>query len=107
MHNFPDHSEVEVLGYPLDGSQRPQANMQGTGRFIAIIPGYAESLNYPAGALMTLTGRISGSRSGKVGEAMYVFPLVNVGQAHVWTADEMSSGKNNVHFGVGVGVGIH
>jgi len=106
VNNLPDHSEIEVLAYPLDGSQRPKANDSGLGRFIATMPGYVESMDYPAGALVTVDGQISGSRAGKVGEAPYVFPLVKVNQSHVWTASELNSGKNNVHFGVGVGVGI-
>ncbi len=105
--NLSDHSEVELLAYPLDSSQRPKANDSGNGRFIAVLPGYAEPLDYPAGALMTVSGKLKGSRAGKVGEADYVFPLVSVGQSHVWTAEEMTKGRNNVHFGLGVGVGIH
>jgi len=104
--NLADHSEVEILAYPLDKSQRPQANDSGNGRFVAVMPGYVESLDYPAGALMTVNGQLNGSRAGKVGQADYVFPLVQVNQSHVWTADEMNKGKNNMHFGVGVGVGI-
>ncbi|HEY0199912.1 MAG TPA: Slp family lipoprotein [Rhodanobacter sp.] len=107
VQNFADHSEVELLAYPLDSSQRPKAGDAGNGRFIAVMPGYAEPLNYPAGALMTVSGKLNGSRAGKVGEADYVFPLVGVAQSHVWTADEMNKGRNNFHFGVGVGVGIH
>ena len=103
---FADHSEIELLAYPLDASQRPKANDSGNGRFIAVMPGYVEPLDYPSGALMTVDGKLNGSRAGKVGEADYVFPLVTVAQSHVWTADEMNRGRNNVHFGVGLGVGI-
>ena len=107
VSNFPDHSEIEVLGYPLDSSQRPQANDSGGGRFIAVLHGYVEPLDYPAGALMTVDGKLNGTRAGKVGEADYLFPLIDVTQSHVWTAEEMVKGRNNVRFGVGVGVGIH
>jgi outer membrane lipoprotein len=103
---FSDHSEIELLAYPLDSSQRPKANDSGNGRFIAVMPGYVEPLDYPSGALMTVDGKLNGSRAGKVGEADYVFPLVTVAQSHVWTADEMNKGRNNVRFGVGLGVGI-
>lgn len=106
VKNFADHSEVEMLAYPLDASQRPKKNDSGNGRFIAILSGYAEPLDYPAGALMTVSGKLSGSRAGKVGEANYVFPLVSVAQSHVWTPEEMTKGRNNIHFGVGLGVGI-
>ncbi|MFC5740760.1 Slp family lipoprotein [Dyella tabacisoli] len=106
VKNLADHSEIEVLAYPLDNSQRPKAGDSGSGRFIAVMPGYVESINYPAGALMTLSGKLDGSRTGKVGDASYVFPLVSVAQSHVWTADEMRGGKPNINFGVGLGVGI-
>ncbi|MFK2929221.1 Slp family lipoprotein [Dyella agri] len=106
VSNLPDHSEIEILAYPLDASQRPKFGTDGSGRFIAILPGYAEPMNYPNGAPITVDGQLAGSRAGKVGEADYVFPLVKVAQSHVWTADEMRSGHPNVSFGVGVGVGI-
>ncbi|AIF48712.1 Slp family lipoprotein [Dyella japonica] len=104
VRNLADHSEVEIVGYPLDSSQRPKlANNGGWGRFIAVMPGYVESFDYPTGSLITLTGHLSGARNGKVGEADYVFPLVSVAQSHRWTADEMNAGKSNVSFGIGVG----
>jgi outer membrane lipoprotein len=108
VRNLADRSEIEIVGYPLDSSQRPKAdNNGGWGRFIAMMPGYVESFDYPSGSLITLAGRITGSRAGNVGDASYVFPLVGVAQSHVWTAAELQSGKSNVSFGIGVGVGIH
>jgi len=104
VRNFSDHSEIEVLSYPLDGSQRPKANDTGGGRFIASMPGYVESLDYPSGGLITVAGRLNGSRAASVGQAPYTFPLVSVNQSHVWTAKEMQGGHPNVSFGVGVGV---
>lgn len=107
VHNFPDHTEMEVLAYPLDSSQRPKPNAQGLGRFIAIVPGYLEAFNYPNGALVTVSGQLSGSRSGSVDQAPYTYPLVTVAQSHRWTPDELRQGHPAIHFGVGVGVGIH
>jgi outer membrane lipoprotein len=107
VRNLADRSEIEIVGYPLDSSQRPKTDGNGGwGRFVAVMPGYVESFDYPTDALITLAGRITGSRGGNVGQANYVFPLVSVAQSHVWTAAEMQSGKSNVSFGVGVGVGI-
>jgi len=106
VRNFPDHSEVEILAYPLDSSQRPRANAGASGRFIAIYSGYVESFNYPGGSLITISGQLHGSRSGAVDQAAYVYPLVDVAQSHVWTAAEMRQGHPDIHFGVGVGVGI-
>jgi outer membrane lipoprotein len=107
VQNFADHSEIELLAYPLDSSQRPRVNDTGNGRFIALMPGYIEPLDYPVGALMTLVGHVSGTRAGKVGQADYVFPLVRVDSGHVWTIEELRNNRPNVHLGLGLGVGIH
>ncbi|ULU24518.1 Slp family lipoprotein [Dyella terrae] len=48
VRNLADHSEVEIVGYPLDSSQRPKlASNGGWGRFIAVMPGYVEPFDYP------------------------------------------------------------
>lgn len=106
VKNFPDHSEIEVLAYPLDSSQRPQFGGASSGRFIATVPGYAEPMNYPGGAPITLHGQLAGTRVGKVGQADYVFPLMQAAQSHVWSSEEMRSGHPNIHFGLGLGIGI-
>lgn len=106
VRNFPDHTEIEILGYPLDSSQRPLANKSAQGRFVAVFPGYIEPINYPSGSLVTVSGQLNGNRSDTVDQAAYVYPLVNVEQSHLWTAAEMRAGHPDIHFGVGVGVGI-
>lgn len=106
VRNFPGHTEIEILAYPLDSSQRPQTNASGLGRFIAVYPGYIESFNFPGGSLVTISGALNGSRSSMVDQAAYVYPLVSVAQSHLWTAAEMRAGHPDIHFGVGVGVGI-
>lgn len=99
-------TEVEILAYPLDDDQRPLANDVGNGRFIAVIPGYVEPLDYPSGGWVTLQGTIQGVRSDRVGKAPYVFPLVKVRAAHVWSRQDMQR-RSNVHVSLGVGIGVH
>jgi outer membrane lipoprotein len=105
VNNLPDRSEIEMLAFPLDSSQRPKLKSASAGRFIAIVPGYVEPLKFPSGTPMTFSGHISGVRSGKVGNADYVFPLLKTDQSHAWTAEEMRKGHPNFNFGVGMGVG--
>ncbi|MGH8190958.1 MAG: Slp family lipoprotein [Rhodanobacteraceae bacterium] len=103
VHNFADHSEVEILAYPLDSSQRPILKDPATGRFIAIVPGFVEPMNYPPGSLVTLRGTLDGSRRGEVGQAGYTFALVHSDAMHRWTPQEMREGHPNISIGVGVG----
>lgn len=105
--NFPDHSEIEILGYPMDGSQRPRLKQPADGRFIASVPGYVEPLDYPSGVPVTVVGTIEGTRQGNVGEAGYTFPVLQSTGSHRWTAEEMRQGHPNISIGVGVGGWIH
>jgi outer membrane lipoprotein len=107
VQNFADHSEIEILAYPLDSSQRPRLKQPAIGRFIAVVPGFVEPMNYPAGSLVTLRGTLDGARSGEVGQASYTFALVHSNAMHRWTPDEMRQGHPNVSIGVGVGGWIH
>jgi outer membrane lipoprotein len=106
VRNLADHSEVEILAYPLDSSQRPRLKEAASGRFIAIVPGFVEPMDYPQGAPVTLRGTLDGSRTGMVGQANYRFALVRSEAMHRWTPEEMRQGHPNINFGVGVGVGI-
>ncbi|TAN06371.1 MAG: hypothetical protein EPN38_08980 [Rhodanobacteraceae bacterium] len=107
LQNFTDHSELEVLAYPLDASQRPRPGQPPTGRFIAIMPGFVEPMNFPDGSLVTLRGTLAGTRSGTVGQAPYTFTVVHGAAIHHWTAAEMRQGHPNISLGVGVGGWIH
>ncbi len=106
VNNYNDHSEIEILSHPLDSSQRPQlSSNNANGRFIAVLPGFVEPLNFRPGAPITVMGTIEGTFAGHVGQAPYVFPRVKVSQHHEWTAEEMGSGRSHFSFGMGVGVG--
>jgi outer membrane lipoprotein len=103
--NMQNHTEIRVLAYPLDSSQRPRLKKHAEGRFAAIIPGFLDPMNYPKGALVTMRGEIGGTVTGSVGEATYVYPALKVheGNLHRWTSEEMRKGHPNISFGVGVG----
>ena len=107
VHNLADHSEVEILAYPLDSSQRPRLKEPPTGRFLAIVPGFVEPMNFPPGTLVTLRGLLQGAREGEVGRAPYTFALVHSEGMHRWTPEEMRQGHPNISIGVGIGGWIH
>lgn len=107
VRNLADHSEIEMLAYPLDSSQRPRMKEAAVGRFIVVMPGFVEPMDYPPGALVTVNGTLAGTRNGEVGHAGYTFALVHGQAMHRWTPEEMRQGHPNIGFGVGVGVGFH
>ena len=44
-----DHAEIEVVAYPLARDQSPLTEAPSEGRFLLVIPGYAEPLDHAVG----------------------------------------------------------
>lgn len=101
VRNYERHTEIEMLAYPLDDKQRPMLELADHGRFIALLPGYVEAAELPAGRFLSLIGRITGERRGSLRSASYVWPEVDVERMHLWPRDfrEPRGG-----FSVGIGV---
>jgi outer membrane lipoprotein len=105
IRNLSNRTDIEILAYPLDSSQRPRLKSEALGRFIAELPGFVEPMNYPDGAPVTMRGQITGTQAGLVDHATYLYPMVSVrgGDLHLWTPQEMDQGHPHFSFGVGVG----
>lgn len=102
--NLADHTEFELLGYPLDRDHRPDRDAAPVGRFLAVHPGYLETADYREGRLVTVVGTVTGTRSGAVGEAPYLYPVLNVTTLRLWPAPGPDAARPRVHFGIGVGI---
>jgi len=94
-------TEITVLAYPLDKRQQPKLESASEGRFVAVLPGFVEPLDYPQGRFVSLRGRMFGTREGTIQGRQYVFPLVQVQAAHVWPRDFRNAGPN---FSIGIGI---
>jgi outer membrane lipoprotein len=103
VHNRSDVSEIVILAYPLDAGQRPQRGDNGLGRFIAILPGYVESYDYPPGRFVTITGKLNGSREDLIDEQRYRYAIVSADETHLWPVD---FDERKWHIGIGVSGGI-
>lgn len=104
--NLVSQTQLEVLSYPLDRNGRPDREAKAGGRFIALHTGYLELANYAEGRLVTMTGTVSETRAGSVGEAHYVYPVLAIKTLFLWPTPEEEAGKPQFHFGVGVGIGL-
>ena len=103
--NLKDSTQMEVLAYPLDSSERPQTGSDAQGRFILEQAGFLDPASYAEGRLVTVVGTLSGTRAGRVGESGYDFPVVSARQIHLWPRDSGAGGRG-VNFGIGVGFGL-
>jgi len=105
VDNLADTTAVQVVAYPLDRAQRPDTRVLSQGRFVLVLPGYAEALDYPPGRWLSVRGHVVGSEIHRINEQDVVHPLVRSDEVHVWPR-EFPDEHGHWTFGVGVGVGI-
>ena len=101
--NLENSTRLEVLGYPLDGSQQPQTSAEPSGRFLALEQGYLETADYRQGRLVTIKGVLSETQDGAIGEADYTYPVVQAEQIYLWP-EEAARRDSGINFGVGIGI---
>jgi len=74
----------EVVAKPLSSSGRPQDVDRSEGRFIACRGGFYEPEVFKAGREITISGRIEGFETRKVGEFDYRYPRVAAEVVYLW-----------------------
>ncbi|HYA37380.1 MAG TPA: Slp family lipoprotein [Candidatus Methylomirabilis sp.] len=102
--NLQDKTELEVVAYPLDSANAPDNSAPPTGRFIVVKSGYLETADFAPGRLITVVGTVTETRTGTVGEAKFVYPVVVASKLQLWPQPKSNSREPNVHFGIGVGI---
>ncbi|MEF8980326.1 Slp family lipoprotein [Thiohalorhabdus sp.] len=101
-HNREKTTRLEILGYPLNGRQHPVTTESPQRRFLAVKEGYLETADYAQGRRVTVAGTLTGTQSGRVGEATYTYPVVRIEDSHLWPKAESRRQEPRFHFGIGV-----
>lgn len=105
VRNLANQTEIQVVAYPLDRAQRPQQSAPTQGRFIVLVDGFAEPLDYPPGRFVTVKGRVDGTRIRRIDDADREYPALRRDALHLWPVN-FPRERSRVSFGIGVGVGI-
>lgn len=104
VRSVDEHTELEILSYPLSSSGRPDTERASNGRFIAVHAGFVDPLVYGTGRTVTLVGTLTGYRDGSIGTQAYRWPVVSVRQ--IAPAPERRREPVTPFFSIGVGIGL-
>lgn len=74
----------EIVAAPLSSRGRPEVVDQSLGRFIACRAGFYEPEVFQEGREITISGRIEGYETRKVGEYDYSYPRVAADVVYLW-----------------------
>ena len=94
-------SQLTVLQLALDNKDRPVNLDQSQGRFIVESKQFLDPAIYKKGMLITLVGKLKGSKVRAIGGLDYDYPLVEPSEIKRWPMEILTGPR--FHFGFGVG----
>jgi outer membrane lipoprotein len=84
--NLQNVTEIEVVEKDLDCFGYPSLSDTSQGRFVFRKQGYLEAEIFSKDRIITGGGTVVGTQSGKIGEADYDFPVIEVEELKLWDA---------------------
>jgi outer membrane lipoprotein len=84
VHTEKLFSCFEIVGAPLDSSGRPRRVDTSNGRFLACRSGFYEPEVFAEGRELTVSGRLEGYETRKVGDFDYRYPRVAADVVYLW-----------------------
>lgn len=78
---------VEIVQFPLDNQLKPRDVDISEGRFLVLKDQYLDPMIFRSGRKVTVVGEIRGSRTMKLDEITYTYPLVKAETLHLWEED--------------------
>lgn len=103
IFNAEEETELQVVGYPLNGSNVPQPDASSTGRFVVVHSGFLEPYDFAPGRWVSLAGQLDGTMLVEQGDYSRSVPAVRSSQVHLWPRNP-NNWMQNVNFGVGVNI---
>ena len=101
-------STLTVLAYPLAADGRPRLGQTPYGRFLARSDHFLDPDLYIRGRRISLVGMISGTTTGRIGQARYLYPVLQVQAIRLWRPalrPQPSLAHPRWHFSLGFGGG--
>jgi outer membrane lipoprotein len=86
--NKPDGTVLTILQAPLDSKNEPVSPDLSKGRFLVMTDKFLDPEIYSKGRKITVGGKVAGSRSRKVGNRMYEYPVIEAQELHLWRKED-------------------
>jgi outer membrane lipoprotein len=102
-------SLLEAVQIPVDSNGYLKETDPSTGRYLAFYPrefGVLDPLVYRGGRRITLAGKLSGTRLGKIDEMEYTYPYFEAIQVYLWDEGRPADRSVPFPFSIGIGIGV-
>ncbi|MGY6587596.1 MAG: Slp family lipoprotein [Wenzhouxiangella sp.] len=98
------YTELRIISYPLDRSDRPRWREQPGVTFVVRQPGFLEPVLYAPGRFISVLGNNQGLVERQRDDALMALPLLMAENLHLWPVDPRTWQDSPVRIGIGVGI---
>lgn len=99
VRNAQEGGLIELLHQPLDRQSRPRATDRSEGRFLAQSDEFLDPVIYHAGREVSLVGEVAGTKTFRLDDIDYTYPVLKVISIHLW----QPAAAPRFFFSIGVG----
>ena len=85
--NETDGSRITVLQAPLDSQNRPKSSDLSEGRFMVSSSEFLDPVIYSKERRITVGGKVIGNQERKLGNLIYVYPVIEAMEIHLWSKE--------------------
>jgi outer membrane lipoprotein len=93
----PEATCFQVLSRELSESARPRAGDTSSGRFLACREGFYDPAVFTSGREITVTGRIAGRETRRIGEYDYPLPRIEADVVYLWPQRPLFDDRYSLH----------
>jgi outer membrane lipoprotein len=79
---------IEIVQFPLDKQVKPMEVDVSEGRFLVLEDQYLDPMIFRSGRKVTVVGVVRGSRTMKLDEITYTYPLVEADTLYLWKEEQ-------------------
>ncbi|MBS1269684.1 MAG: Outer membrane protein slp [Gammaproteobacteria bacterium] len=84
IENLENRTVITVVARRITRKGEPLADTPSTGRFLAETERFLDPEEYKSGRRLTVKGRITGTRSSKIDQYLYTYPVVTTENPYLW-----------------------
>jgi outer membrane lipoprotein len=84
VSNLQDHTIITIVARPLTRQGEPLSDAAALGRFLGEVDRFLDPEEYKPGRRVTVVGRFTEIRPGKIDQYVYDYPVVGVQDLYKW-----------------------
>lgn len=92
MKNSGEGAQLEIVQFDLNSQSYPEDTFLSYGRFLATSSSFMDPLIFKRGMLITLVGELKGTKTQRLDNMDYTYPVVSLREWYLWPESDPDRG---------------